>query len=81
MTARWIRFFTSAKGSRPIGIGAGRGTDAQVLVINDLLGLNEKVPKFAKAYTDLRKTITTAVEGFVADVETGAFPDEEHTYS
>jgi 3-methyl-2-oxobutanoate hydroxymethyltransferase len=52
-----------------------------VLVINDLLGLNEKVPKFAKAYTDLRQTITTAVEGFVADVETGAFPDEEHTYS
>lgn len=64
-----------------IGIGAGSGTDAQVLVINDLLGLNEKVPKFAKAYTDLRKTITTAVEGFVADVETGAFPDDEHTYS
>jgi 3-methyl-2-oxobutanoate hydroxymethyltransferase len=50
-------------------------------VINDLLGLNEKVPKFAKAYTDLRQTITTAVERFVADVETGAFPDEEHTYS
>jgi len=64
-----------------IGIGAGSGTDAQVLVINDLLGLNEKVPKFAKAYTDLRQTITTAVERFVADVETGAFPDEEHTYS
>jgi len=64
-----------------IGIGAGSGTDAQVLVINDLLGLNEKVPKFAKAYTDLRQTITTAVDGFVADVETGAFPDEEHTYS
>src|SRR6266487_1977947 len=64
-----------------IGIGAGSGTDAQVLVINDLLGLNEKVPKFAKAYADLRETISTAVETFVADVETGAFPDEEHAYS
>ena len=64
-----------------IGIGAGSGTDAQVLVINDLLGLNEKVPKFAKQYVDLRQTITTAVEGFVADVESGRFPDEEHAYS
>ena len=64
-----------------IGIGAGSGTDAQVLVINDLLGLNEKLPKFAERYADLRQTITTAVEAFVADVETGAFPDEEHTYS
>ena len=64
-----------------IGIGAGSGTDAQVLVINDLLGLNEKVPKFAKAYADLRQTITMAVDGFVADVEAGTFPDEEHAYS
>jgi len=64
-----------------IGIGAGSGTDAQVLVINDLLGLNETVPKFAKRYVDLRQTITTAVEGFVADVEAGTFPDEEHVYS
>ena len=64
-----------------IGIGAGASTDAQVLVINDLLGLNEKVPKFAKAYADLRQTITTTVEGFVADVEAGTFPDEEHVYS
>jgi 3-methyl-2-oxobutanoate hydroxymethyltransferase len=64
-----------------IGIGAGSATDAQVLVINDLLGLNEKVPKLAKRYADLRATITSAVEAFAADVENGTFPDEEHTYS
>ncbi len=64
-----------------IGIGAGASTDAQVLVINDLLGLNEKVPKLAKRYADLRATITSAVEAFAADVENGTFPDEEHTYS
>src|SRR5262245_31772839 len=64
-----------------IGIGAGASTDAQVLVINDLLGLNEKVPKFAKAYADLRETISSAAGAFVADVATGTFPDEAHTYS
>jgi 3-methyl-2-oxobutanoate hydroxymethyltransferase len=64
-----------------IGIGAGGSTDAQVLVINDLLGLNEKVPKFAKKYADLRSTIGSAIEVFVGEVEAGTFPDEEHTYS
>jgi 3-methyl-2-oxobutanoate hydroxymethyltransferase len=64
-----------------IGIGAGNGTDAQVLVINDLVGLTEHPPKLAKAYADLRGTITEAVTTFVADVESGRFPDEEHSYS
>jgi 3-methyl-2-oxobutanoate hydroxymethyltransferase len=64
-----------------IGIGAGAGTDAQVLVINDLLGLTERPPKLAKAYADLRGTITDAVTTFVADVEAGTFPDEAHSYS
>jgi 3-methyl-2-oxobutanoate hydroxymethyltransferase len=64
-----------------IGIGAGNGTDAQVLVINDLLGLNGSVPKLAKAYADLRGTITEAVTAFSRDVQDGTFPDSEHTYS
>lgn len=64
-----------------IGIGAGNATDAQVLVINDLLGLNEKVPKLAKKYVDLRSVISSAVEAFLEDVRSGAFPDEEHSYS
>jgi 3-methyl-2-oxobutanoate hydroxymethyltransferase len=64
-----------------IGIGAGPGADAQVLVINDLLGLTEQPPKLAKAYADLRGTITDAVTRFTADVEAGAFPDEDHSYS
>jgi 3-methyl-2-oxobutanoate hydroxymethyltransferase len=64
-----------------IGIGAGRECDAQVLVINDLLGLNETVPKLAKPYADLRTTITEAVQTFAEEVRTGAFPDEAHTYS
>src|SRR2546425_643008 len=64
-----------------IGIGAGPECDAQVLVINDLLGITEKMPKLAKPYADLRATITEAVTSFVADVESGAFPDAEHSYS
>ena len=64
-----------------IGIGAGPGCDAQVLVINDLLGLNEHVPKLAKPYANLRSVITQAVEAFAREVETGAFPDPEHSYS
>jgi 3-methyl-2-oxobutanoate hydroxymethyltransferase len=63
-----------------IGIGAGAGCDAQVLVINDLLGLNEKPPKLAKAYANLREQIGAAASAFAHDVATGTFPDEEHTY-
>jgi 3-methyl-2-oxobutanoate hydroxymethyltransferase len=63
-----------------IGIGAGNGTDAQVLVINDLLGLTEHPPKLAKAYADLRGTIADAVTRFISDVEAGTFPDEDHSY-
>ncbi len=64
-----------------IGIGAGPQTDAQVLVVNDLLGINVSVPKLAKKYADLRSVMTDAVGSFVRDVEAGAFPDEEHSYS
>jgi len=64
-----------------IGIGAGGATDAQVLVINDLLGINATVPRFARKYADLRSVMTDAVTAFVVDVQGGAFPDEEHSYS
>ena len=64
-----------------IGIGAGSHCDAQVLVINDLLGLSERPPKLAKAYTNLRETITEAVTSFANQVADGSFPDEDHSYS
>jgi len=63
-----------------IGIGAGPSCDAQVLVITDVLGLSEHVPKLAKSYANLRETITTAARAFAADVQAGRFPDEDHTY-
>jgi 3-methyl-2-oxobutanoate hydroxymethyltransferase len=64
-----------------IGIGAGHDTDAQVLVINDLLGINETVPKLAKKYADLRTVMTEAVTAFVRDVADGTYPDDDHSYS
>jgi 3-methyl-2-oxobutanoate hydroxymethyltransferase len=63
-----------------IGIGAGPHCDAQVLVITDLLGINEKVPKLAKKYADLRAVITDAVATFIGEVEAGTFPDAAHSY-
>ena len=45
-------------------------------MINDLLGINEKPPKLAKKYADLRAVMTDAVTSFVDDVASGAFPDE-----
>jgi len=64
-----------------IGIGAGNGTDGQVLVVHDLLGVNESVPKLAKKYADVRAVITEAAEGYVRDVASGAFPDADHSYT
>lgn len=63
-----------------IGIGAGPGTDAQVLVIHDLLGLSERLPRFAKAYANLRGEIGEAARSFAREVEAGTFPDRDHSY-
>lgn len=63
-----------------IGIGAGPDCDGQVLVVNDLLGLTEKPPKFAKAYAGLRETVAEAFGKFVAEVEAREFPGTEQCY-
>jgi len=57
-----------------IGIGAGSSCDGQVLVTSDILGLSEKQPPFAKVYTNLRETITKAVQDYAAEVREGQFP-------
>lgn len=74
------REITGSVGVPTIGIGAGPHCDAQVLVVNDLLGLTPRIPKLAKAYADLRGTIAEAARAFAEDVAKGAFPDEEHSY-
>jgi len=57
-----------------IGIGAGKACDGQVLVWHDLLGLSEKNPPFAPAYTNLREQITSAIGQWSNDVRTGKQP-------
>ncbi|OLD24669.1 MAG: 3-methyl-2-oxobutanoate hydroxymethyltransferase [Chloroflexi bacterium 13_1_40CM_3_65_12] len=65
-----------------IGIGAGSGTDGQVLVLHDMLGLTTgKAPKFVKRYANLAGEITRAAQQYVQEVGGGTFPGPEHSYS
>jgi len=64
-----------------IGIGASAACDGQVLVLEDMLGLSPRVPKFVKRYTDLGPSIGKAVADYAREVRSRAFPTEEHVYS
>lgn len=64
-----------------IGIGAGSATDGQVLVIQDLLGLNATFkPKFVKVFMDGYQQIKQSIEKYVTEVKTGEFPQREHCF-
>ena len=63
-----------------IGIGAGSDTDAQVLVINDILGMTKYAPKFSKDFLTESGTVAGAMRAFVAAVKSGAFPADEHGF-
>ncbi len=65
-----------------IGIGAGPGTDGQVLVFHDMLGITTgKAPKFVKRYANLAEEISRAATAYAEDVRNGTFPGPEHEYS
>lgn len=64
-----------------IGIGAGRETDGQVLVVADMLGMNNDFsPKFLRRYADLHGIMTDAIGHYVADVKKRDFPNEQEQY-
>lgn len=72
---------TQAVAIPTIGIGAGNACDGQVLVLHDMLGLTGgRVPRFVKAYANLRETIHQAVTTFRDEVRNGQFPDQDHTF-
>jgi len=65
-----------------IGIGAGVGTDGQVLVLHDLLGLDmSRAPRFVRRYVDGERLLTDALNEYDADVKETRFPTAEESYS
>jgi 3-methyl-2-oxobutanoate hydroxymethyltransferase len=71
---------TAALDIPTIGIGAGPGCDAQVLVWQDMAGLSARTAKFVKRYADVAGVLRGAAQAFAADVASGSFPDEQHSY-
>lgn len=64
-----------------IGIGAGVGTDGQILLSYDLLGVfTDFKPKFTKRYANLTEVAVGGLKQYVEEVKAGAFPDDDHTY-
>jgi 3-methyl-2-oxobutanoate hydroxymethyltransferase len=63
-----------------IGIGASAECDGQILVLEDMLGLSPRVPKFVKEYAQLGSGIETAVKAFATEVRNRAFPSADYTY-
>ena len=65
-----------------IGIGSGVNCDGQVLVVQDLLGMYDKIkPKFAKRYMNLSEDIVRSLENYRNDVESSKFPTQENSFS
>ena len=64
-----------------IGIGAGAGCDGQVLVVQDMLGINQGFsPRFLRRYAQLHEVITRAVQQYTTDVKAGVFPSKDESY-
>jgi 3-methyl-2-oxobutanoate hydroxymethyltransferase len=77
------RVITESVAVPTIGIGAGRHCDGQVLVWHDILGFEapgHRRPKFVRAYAELERDATAAIERFCADVREGTFPSSAETY-
>ena len=74
------RKITTAVPIPTIGIGASNACDGQVLVMEDMLGLSPRVPKFVKSYGDLGPGIEKAIGDYAAEVRSRAFPGPDHVY-
>lgn len=79
--AALAQMITDAVSIPTIGIGAGAGCDGQILVYQDMLGMfSDFTPKFVKRYANVGEVMREAFADYAAEVASGAFPTEEHTY-
>ena len=79
--AALAQMITDAVSIPTIGIGAGAGCDGQSLVYQDMLGMfSDFTPKFVKRYANVGEVMREAFANYAAEVASGAFPTEEHTY-
>ena len=79
--AALAQMITDAVSIPTIGIGAGAGCDGQILVYQDMLGMfSDFTPKFVKRYANVGDVMREAFANYAAEVASGAFPTEEHTY-
>ena len=80
--AKLAELITNSISIPTIGIGAGNGCDGQVLVYQDMLGLySDFTPKFVKRYAEIGPQMQTAIEDYITEVKSGAFPAAEHTFA
>ena len=63
-----------------IGIGAGPNTDGQVLVLHDMLGISQRLPRFTKNFLDGNNSIQEAITAYGNEVREGTFPSKEHCF-
>ena len=63
-----------------IGIGASKHCDGQILVIDDMIGLNNASPRFVKRYSNIKKNIEKAVKNYCKDVKKRKFPFLQNVY-
>ena len=78
--ARLAALITQNVGIPTISCGGGPDCDGQVLVTNDILGLSDFIPKFAKQYTNLKDIMTQAISAYQSEVKAGQFPTKEHSF-
>jgi 3-methyl-2-oxobutanoate hydroxymethyltransferase len=74
------RRITAAIAIPTVGIGGSVACDGQILVLEDMLGLSPRVPKFVKRYGELGPSIEAAISAYAAEVRSRAFPGPEHVY-
>jgi 3-methyl-2-oxobutanoate hydroxymethyltransferase len=81
MAEELARKITSAIAIPTVGIGASAACDGQILVMEDMLGLSPRVPRFVKEFGQVGEAIRTAIGAYADEVRSRAFPGPEHTYA